>query len=118
MGGPDIRLESPSFRRLFHPTHGDETILVGDETISRFGADMRKQPMVINPATERRTTPAAKPGDSQMQTLSFILAFAFMLICPALAGNSDAGRPGVGTFAYNGSPIAVSAPQAIVVAIR
>ena len=53
-----------------------------------------------------------------MQTLSFILAFAFMLVCPALAGNSDSGRPGIGTFAYNGSPIAVSAPQAIVVAAR
>jgi hypothetical protein len=74
--------------------------------------------MVINPATERRTAPIANPGDSQMQTLSFILAFAFMVICPALAGNSEAGRPGIGTFAYNGSPIAVTAPQAIVVATR
>jgi hypothetical protein len=34
-----------------------------------------------------------------MQTLSFILAFAFMVVWPALAGNADAGRPGVGTFA-------------------
>jgi hypothetical protein len=103
---------------LFHPASGDETILVSDETISRFGADIRKQRMVITPATERRTTPAAKPGDSQMKTLSFILAFAFMLVCPALAGNSDVGRAGIGTFAYNGSPIMASAPQAIVVATR
>jgi hypothetical protein len=53
-----------------------------------------------------------------MRTLSFILAFAFMVVWPALAGNSDAGRPGIGTFAYSGSPIAVSAPSAIVVAVR
>jgi hypothetical protein len=53
-----------------------------------------------------------------MQTLSFIVVFAFMVVWPALAGNSDAGRPGIGTFAYSGSPIAVSAPQAIVVAAR
>ena len=53
-----------------------------------------------------------------MQTLSFMLAFAFVAVWPALAGNSDAGRPGIGTFAYGGSPIAVSVPQAIVVAAR
>ena len=46
-----------------------------------------------------------------MQTLSFILAFAFMLICPALTGNSDSGRPGIGTFAYTGSPIATPYAQ-------
>ena len=53
-----------------------------------------------------------------MQTISLMLAFAFVLVCPALAGNSDAGRQGIGTFAYSGSPIAVSAPSAIVVAAR
>lgn len=53
-----------------------------------------------------------------MQTLSFMLAFAFMAVWPVLAGNSDADRPGIGTFAYSGSPIAVSVPQAIVVAVR
>jgi hypothetical protein len=103
---------------LFHPGPGDETILVGDETICRFGANIRKQLVVINPATERRPAPAAKSGDSQMQTLSFMLAFAFMAVWPVLAGNSDADRPGLGTFAYSGSPIAVSVPQAIVVAVR
>jgi hypothetical protein len=61
---------------------------------------------------------AGKPtGDSQMRTLSFILAFAFVL-APSVAGLSDAGLPGIGTFAYNGSPIATSAPQAIVVAAK
>jgi hypothetical protein len=53
-----------------------------------------------------------------MQTFSFILAFAFMLVCPALAGSSEAGLPGIGTFAYSGSPVVVAVPPAIVVAAR
>jgi hypothetical protein len=51
-----------------------------------------------------------------MRTLSFILAFAFILGGPTLAGSSDGSLPGIGTFAYNGSPIVTSAP--IVVAAR
>ena len=51
-----------------------------------------------------------------MRTFSFILAFAFILAGPSMAGSSDKGLPGIGTFAYNGSPVATSAPQAIVVA--
>jgi hypothetical protein len=57
-------------------------------------------------------------GDSQMRTFSFILAFAFILAGPFLAGSSDGDLPGIGTFAYNGSPIVTTAPQAIVVAVR
>jgi hypothetical protein len=53
-----------------------------------------------------------------MRTLSFILAFAFILAGPTLAGSSDSSLPGIGTFAYNGSPIAVSTPQTIVIAAR
>ena len=52
-----------------------------------------------------------------MRTLSFILAFAFVLAGPSMAGSSENTIPGVGTFAYNGSPIA-AAPQAIVFAAR
>jgi hypothetical protein len=74
--------------------------------------------MVINQATKRRTAPAAKPGDRQMQTLSFILGLAFVLAGPSIAGSSDSGLPGIGTFAYSGSPMAASVPQAIVVAVR
>jgi hypothetical protein len=65
---------------------------------------------------KRRATPTGKTGDSQMRTLSFILAFAFILGGPTLAGSSDGSLPGIGTFAYNGSPIVTSAP--IVVAAR
>ena len=95
---------------------GDETILLPDETISCLGADIRKPQMVIKPATKRWATPEPKTGDSQMRTLSFILAFAFVL-APSVAGLSD-NLPGIGTFAYNGSPIATSAPQFVVVATK
>lgn len=44
-----------------------------------------------------------------MRSISFILAFAFVLIGPSLAGSSDHALPGVGTFSYNGSPIATIA---------
>ena len=52
-----------------------------------------------------------------MRTLSFILAFAFILAGPSMAGSSDKGLPGIGTFTYNGSPVS-AAPQALVVAAR
>lgn len=51
-----------------------------------------------------------------MRTFSFILALVFVLAGPSMAGSPDSTLPGVGTFAYNGSPIASSAPQGIVVA--
>ena len=51
-----------------------------------------------------------------MRALSFVLAFAFVLAGPSLAGSPDSGLPGVGTFAYSGSPVA--ATHALVVAAR
>ena len=53
-----------------------------------------------------------------MRTISFILAFAFILAGPSMAGSSENGLPGIGTFAYNGAPIVTSAPHAIMVAAR
>ena len=53
-----------------------------------------------------------------MRTFSFILAFAFILAGPSLAGSSDDGLPGIGTFSYNGSPVTTSAPQMLVVAAK
>jgi hypothetical protein len=53
-----------------------------------------------------------------MRTVSFILAFAFVVAGPSMAGWSAGNLPGVGTFAYSGSPIAVVTPQTIVVATR
>ena len=51
-----------------------------------------------------------------MRTFSFILAFAFILAGPSLAGSSDDGL--IGTFSYNGSPVTTSAPQMLVVAAK
>jgi hypothetical protein len=51
-----------------------------------------------------------------MRTISFILAFAFVLAGPSMAGSSDQDLPGIGTFSYNGSPVAAPAPQPMVVA--
>jgi len=53
-----------------------------------------------------------------MRTLSFLLAFALVLAGPTIAGSSESNLPGIGTFAYNGSPIATSAPPAVVLATR
>jgi hypothetical protein len=59
-----------------------------------------------------------KTGDkSSMRTLSFILALAFVVAGPSMAGSSENSLPGIGTFAYQGAPVA-SAPPTIVVAAR
>ena len=47
---------------------------------------------------------------------TIILAFAFVLAGPSMAGSSDQALPGVGTFAYHGSPVATPASQPMVVA--
>jgi hypothetical protein len=50
-----------------------------------------------------------------MRTLSFMLAFAFVMAGASMAGRPAGNLPGVGTFAYNGPPIANTA---VVVAVR
>jgi hypothetical protein len=84
---------------------------------SAFGADIRKQRMVSNGTTKTAGNAGGQTGDSQMRTFSFILAFAVVLVAPSLAGSANS-LPGIGTFAYNGSPIVVSAPHAMLVAAR
>jgi len=53
-----------------------------------------------------------------MRTFSFILALAFVVAVPSIAGSSDPSLPGIGTFAYSGSPVAASAHETVVVAAR
>jgi hypothetical protein len=74
--------------------------------------------MVIKPTTNTGASSATgkTTGDRQMRTMSFILAFAFVLGGSSMAGSAEAGLPGIGTFSYNGSP--VSAPNMMVVATR
>jgi hypothetical protein len=101
---------------LFRPARATKQFSGATKPFPAFRANIRKQPLVINLTTKTAGSAGTQTGDSQMRTLSFILAFAFILAGPSMAGSSDAGLPGIGTFAYNGSPIATSAPQAIVVA--
>ena len=51
-----------------------------------------------------------------MRTISFILAFAFVLAGSSMAGSVENGLPGVGAFSYNGSPVVAS--HTLVVAAR
>ncbi|GAC1331751.1 MAG: hypothetical protein NVS2B1_02890 [Bradyrhizobium sp.] len=48
-----------------------------------------------------------------MRAFSFILALAFVVAAPSIAGSADTGLPGVGTFAYSGPSVANSASPAI-----
>ncbi|MBN9040257.1 MAG: hypothetical protein J0H38_03160 [Rhizobiales bacterium] len=43
-----------------------------------------------------------------MRGFSIVLTLAFVLATPSLAGSSEQGAPGVGTFAYGGSPLVAS----------
>jgi hypothetical protein len=91
------------FRANVSSSRSDETILSGDETIFRFRADIRKQPLVIS--YQRNGLPRlGQNGRQPMRTISFILAFAFILAGPSIAGSSDGNLPGIGTFSYSGSP--------------
>jgi hypothetical protein len=43
-----------------------------------------------------------------MRTISFILAFAFILAGPSVAGSYDSSLPGVGTFSYSAAVVPVT----------
>jgi hypothetical protein len=102
---------------LFRWNGCDETIPDPTKPFWAFGAELRKPRMVIN-ATRNTATqaPQGQTGDSQMRTMSFILAFAFVMAGTSLAGSVESDLPGIGTFSYNGSPVA--APHTLVVAAR
>jgi hypothetical protein len=87
-----------------------------DETIFDFDAEPRKRRMVISSPTKTAASAGKKTGDSQMRTLSFLLAFAVVLARPTLAGPPDGSLPGFGTFAYNGSPIVTAGLSTFVAA--
>jgi hypothetical protein len=53
-----------------------------------------------------------------MSMLSFVLALGFLLAGSSLAGSVDSGLPGVGTFAYSGSPVAGKTSHPIMLAAR
>jgi hypothetical protein len=53
-----------------------------------------------------------------MRTISFILAFAFILAGPSMAGSTDGNLPGIGTFAFTGSPVTGAAAPMLVAYAR
>jgi hypothetical protein len=53
-----------------------------------------------------------------MRTISFILAFAFILAGPSMAGSSENSLPGIGTFSYNGPLVTMPAAQPMLVAAK
>jgi hypothetical protein len=46
-----------------------------------------------------------------MRALSYVIALVFVLTGPSMAGSADRDMPGVGTFTYCGSPVAMTAPE-------
>jgi len=103
---------------MFLRPGADETILRATKPFFTLGAELRKRRLVIQGTNNDGGKPVATTGDSQMRTLSIILAFAFLLAGPSIAGSIDNSLPGIGTFAYAGSAIVTSTPQAVVVAAR
>jgi hypothetical protein len=102
---------------LFRRPGGNETIL--SVTKPFFASEQNSGNAAwLSRAINNGGKPVAIAGDSQMRTLSVILAFACLLAGPSIAGSVDNSLPGVGTFAYTGSPVVTSAAQAMVVAVR
>jgi hypothetical protein len=81
-----VASDKPSTPAIVPSGRGDETILPGDETISRFGADMRKRCIVINPATKRR---ALYPREKALVMSMFTrIGAVATLLCVLLAGSA------------------------------
>jgi hypothetical protein len=100
---------------MFRPNGPTKQFSRSMKPFSAFGADIRKQPLVMTLPTNGGDA-GTETGESQMRTISFIVAFAFILGAPSMTGSSDNGLPGVGAFSYNGPVATVSASQPILVA--
>jgi hypothetical protein len=89
---------------MFRRQRSDETILFPHETIFHLSCRYPETALgyqVAEPSGGR----IAGPEMPSMRTLSFILAFAFVLAGPSMAGTPDS-LPAAGAFTYNGTPAA------------
>jgi hypothetical protein len=112
------RLSLREFQRIVSRGARRRNNLPSHETIFRF---WRRRPETTHGyQAGNKTADSAAPTiwRRQMRTLSFLLALAFVVAGPSMAGSSDSKLPGVGTFAYSGSPVATSAPSAMILATR
>jgi hypothetical protein len=48
-----------------------------------------------------------------MRVLSYIFAIVLLLTGPLMASSAENDLPGVGTFSYNGSPVATQIPTIV-----
>ena len=48
-----------------------------------------------------------------MRVLSYIIAIVLLLTGPLMAGSGENDLPGIGTFSYNGSPVATQVPSIV-----
>lgn len=87
-----------------------------DETIFGFWSRTPETLDRYQTANETAATPVTIAETVKMRTISFILAFAFVMAGSSMAGNPGNGLPGIGTFSYNGSPIASPAPMVVAAA--
>jgi hypothetical protein len=94
------------FAPMFRRNRCDETILLRHETIFRFPCRYPETALGYEAA---QPDGGRQAGDRSMRTFSFILAFAFVLAGPSMAGSPDS-LPAAGAFAYNGAPAANSVP--------
>ena len=53
-----------------------------------------------------------------MRIASAFLVLAFLCGGPSLAGSFERGGPGVGSFSYNGAPVAAAREAVVVAAVR
>jgi len=92
--------------RLFRREGDDETIPEGDETIfCLFCRTPETTRGYQHDGKDGRGQRRSRPGEICMRAASLILAFAFVISGSTMAGSASGGLPGIGTFAYTGSPI-------------
>lgn len=98
---------------MFRRAGSDETHGLVDETILRLAR--RAAETAPGYQLPNDMADCAGHGRCKMRFASLILAFAFLFAGPSLAGSTDGGLPHIGSFAFNGAPVA-AAPAALVVA--
>jgi hypothetical protein len=97
---------------LFRRACADETILFRHEIIFRLAC---RTPETADGYQASSTTAGKRrkgTGGRQMHAVSVIIALALVIASSTMAGTSPSDLPGIGTFAYSGSPIAASLPRA------
>jgi hypothetical protein len=72
---------------------------------------VKKPHWVLNRQVFAGVSPSQAWWRYRMRPLNCIIALVLVLTGPSLAGSADRDLPGVGTFAYCGTPISNPAPE-------